>query len=251
MQTNNLNSSIIIPDWPAPANVKAYTTTRLGGMSLPPYSSLNLGVHVGDNEQHVAQNRQLLREMLNLPNEPMWLKQVHGQNVLELPAPFDSEADAAFTCQTNQVCVVMTADCMPVLFCNQQADCVAVAHAGWRGLAEGILENTLKTAGFVSEQTYVWLGPAIGAQMFEVGDEVREAFIAHLPKAAQAFVNISGKPDHFLADLYLLARQRLQQMGITQIFGGVFCTYQDKTRFFSYRRDKVTGRMATLIYLNN
>lgn len=250
-QSNNpsLKKNLLLPDWPAPATVKAYSSTRLGGVSQAPYDSLNLGEHVGDEPQAVAQNRQLLQTALSLPNSPVWLKQVHGQRVIELPAQLNSEADAAFTRQTQQVCAVMTADCMPVLFCHRQGDCVAVAHAGWRGLAAGVLEATLQAAQFEVAQTLVWLGPAIGRQAFEVGDEVRQAFMAHSPQAAQAFVGVPNKPGHWLADLYLLAKQRLQQAGVTQIFGGHFCTYQDKTRFFSYRRDRVSGRMASLIYL--
>ncbi len=250
MNTQALKNATIIPNWSAPANIKAYSTTRLGGMSSPPYDSLNLGAHCGDDAQTVRRNRQLLQNALELPSQPVWLKQIHSRNVIELPAPVDSEADAAFTRQARQVCAVLTADCMPVLFCNASGDCVAVAHAGWRGLVAGILENTLKTADFVPHLTYAWLGPAIGAQAFEVGDEVRQAFLAHSADTAKAFTPVREKPAHWLADLYLLATQRLQQVGVKHIFGGDFCTYGDKTRFFSYRRDNITGRMATLIYFS-
>ncbi len=247
----NIADSIIRPDWPAPARVKAYSTTRLGGVSAAPYDSLNLGTHVGDDAEHVRRNGALLQQSLLLPSEPIWLKQVHQHNVVELPAPMHTEADAAYTRQANTLCAVMTADCMPVLFCQSQGDAVAAAHAGWRGLAAGVLEATLSMGGFDPAQTLAWLGPAIGGQAFEVGDEVRDAFVAHSSQAQQAFQAVPQKPGHWLADLYVLARLRLQQAGVQQIYGGGFCTYQDQARFFSYRRDQVTGRMATFIYFSD
>ncbi len=243
-----LVNACIMPDWTVPPQVKAYSTTRWGGVSLPPYDSLNLGAHTGDDPQAVAHNRQLLQQALQLPSEPAWLQQIHSGTPVELPALPTPQADAAYTHQANTVCAVLTADCMPVLFCNASGTCVAAAHAGWRGLAGGVLENTLSAAQFIPAHTSVWLGPAIGAQAFEVGEEVREAFVAHLPVAAQAFQPVLDKPGHWLADLYLLARQRLQHAGVTQIFGGGFCTLQNPQTFFSYRRDTITGRMATLIY---
>lgn len=238
----------ITPEWSAPATVRAYTTTRRGGISQAPYDSFNLAEHVGDDPQAVAANRALLRTALKLPNEPIWLQQVHG--IHTVPAEIENLnccADAVFTTEINQVCVVMTADCLPVLFCDTAGTRVAAAHAGWRGLAAGILETTVRTLAVPPQEILAWLGPAIGAQAFEVGEEVRETFIAHLPQAAQAFQ--PTRPHHWQADLYLLARQRLQHLGLTRIYGGNHCTYTDKARFYSYRRDKTTGRMATLIWL--
>lgn len=239
----------IIPDWPAPAHVKAHTTTRQGGLSTEAYTSLNLAAHVGDDPQTVLANRQLLKQTLNLPNEPCWLTQVHSIEVVSShTATLDRPADAVYTHQTNQICVVLTADCLPVLFCDQQGTWVAAAHAGWRGLANGILENTVRSAHIPPNEMLAWLGPAIGPEMFEVGDEVRQAFIHVLPEASKAFK--PSQNGRWLADLYLLAKQRLQQQGVMNIFGGDFCTYTDEQRFYSYRRDKVTGRMASLIWLD-
>lgn len=238
----------ITPEWSAPASVRAYTTTRHGGFSQIPYHGFNLAEHVGDDPDVVMKNRALLRTALNLPSEPIWLQQVHG--IHTVPARLEnlnSCADAIFTTEINQVCVVMTADCLPVLFCDKAGTRVAAAHAGWRGLAGGVLEATVRALAVPPQEILAWLGPAIGAQAFEVGEEVRETFIAQLPQADQAFQ--STRPQHWLADLYLLARQRLQHLGIEEISGGTHCTYSDKERFYSYRRDKITGRMATLIWL--
>lgn len=236
----------ITPDWPAPAHVRALSTTRRGGCSQPPFDTLNLGTHVGDEAQAVASNRQRLRQ--HLPAEPFWLNQVHGSLVVEAspntPLP---DADASITQSAGQVCAIMTADCLPVLFCNRNGDRVAAAHAGWRGLCNGILENTVAAMQCTPGDIMAWLGPAIGPQAFEVGEEVRTAFLAHSPTAASAFQPApSGK---WLADLYQLARQRLAACGVTQVYGGEYCTYQDQERFFSYRRDGKTGRMASLIWL--
>jgi polyphenol oxidase len=239
---------MLIPNWPAPSVVKAYTTIREGGYSQAPYESFNLADHVGDRPEAVAANRGALIEMLGLPNEPVWLKQVHGiQAVRATEQHRDCEADAVYTTEFEQVCVVMTADCLPVLFCDRAGTRVAAAHAGWRGLANGVLEKSVQALDLPPQDILVWLGPAIGPNAFEVGDEVRETFMAFLPEAAQAFK--STGEGHWLADLYLLARQRLAHEGVTAVYGGDFCTYTDAKRFYSYRRDKVTGRMASLIWL--
>ncbi len=240
---------IITPNWAAPPQVKAYTTTRYGGVSQPPYNALNLADHVGDDAPAVAMNRAILQETLQLPTEPIWLKQVHGiQAVTAQPKHRDCLADAAYTNELEHICVVLTADCLPVLFCNRQGTWVAAVHAGWRGLAGGILETTVQYFPGTSQDILVWLGPAIGPHAFEVGAEVRQAFIHVLPQAEEAFTpNRNGT---WLANLYQLARQRLIHQGITHIYGGDFCTYSEQNRFYSYRRDQVTGRMASLIWLS-
>jgi YfiH family protein len=237
---------LITPIWPAPAQVRAYSTTRHGGYSKPPYHGLNLADHVGD--EAVAANRALLVQSLKLPSEPVWLKQVHGIHTVTATLEHkNGAADASIARQPGQVCVILTADCLPVLFCDRGGNCVAAVHAGWRGLAGGILEATLQRLNVPAQDILVWLGPAIGPQAFEVGEEVRAAFMDFLPQAGDAF--IPTRDGHWLADLYLLARQRLAHQGVTAVFGGDFCTYTDIERFYSYRRDKVTGRMASLIWL--
>ena len=239
-------SSFILPDWPAPASVRALQTTRLGGVSPAPWDSLNLGDHVGDDPLRVAANRALVQ--LELPGTPCWLQQVHGVTVVDAAlAQPGSEADAAVARVAGAVCAVMTADCLPVLFCNRAGTVVAAAHAGWRGLLAGVLEASIEAMAVPGEEILVWLGPAIGPQAFEVGDEVRAAFVAHDPSADLAFR--AGLPGKWLADLELLARQRLQAAGVTAIYGGGLCTVNDPERFFSYRRDGQTGRMASLIWL--
>lgn len=238
--------SIITPDWPAPMNVKAYVTTRIGGTSEAPYASLNLGGHVGDRPDCVAQNRTLLQQRLGYVGEVHWLNQVHSAEVIELPAMGESRADASYTVQPREVCAVLTADCLPVLFTNQAGTKVAVAHAGWRGLCDGVLEKTLEKFDD-PEAVIAWMGPAIGANAFEVGDDVCEAFISVHSDAEGAFTP-TKKTGKWLGDLYLLARQRLQGAGCQQIYGGDFCTFTDSERFFSYRRDGITGRMASLIW---
>ncbi len=239
----------IVPDWPAPPNVKALQTTRMGGVSQPPYDSLNFGMHVKDNPLHVAQNRQLLSAFL--PSEPVWLNQVHGVRVVDAAqTSCVPDADASFTMRNKVVCVTMTADCLPVLLCDEAGSVVAAVHAGWRGLCDGVLEASIdavfEATKIPREDLMAWLGPAIGPNAFEVGDEVRQQFIAQDKQAARAF-----KPheDKWLGDLYQIARQRLSNRGVTQIYGGGLCTYTDKDRFFSFRRDGDTGRMASLIWL--
>jgi YfiH family protein len=237
----------IIPDWPAPANVRALTTTRHGGVSLPPYDSLNLGDHVGDEPHAVAENRRRLCDGLGLPAAPHWLSQVHGTGCCDAAlVPTGSEADAQFATRPGVVCAVLTADCLPLLLCDAAGRRVAAVHAGWRGLLHGVIENSIQAMGAGSE-LLAWLGPAIGPTAFEVGEEVRHAFVAHDPRAEAAFAPAGA--DRWLADLYLLARQRLTACGVSRVYGGEFCTYADSERFYSYRRDGQTGRFASLIWL--
>ena len=236
----------LIPDWPAPKNIRALQTTRHGGVSSAPYDSLNLGDHVGDAPLAVERNRMLFNKLL--PTEPVWLKQVHGVAVADAAqAACWPEADACVSAHPGAVCVIMTADCLPVLLCNDSGTVVGAAHAGWRGLCDGVIEQTVHAMKVPPATLMAWLGPAIGAQAFEVGDEIRAAFVAAQPQAASAFV--PGQAGKWLADIYQLARLRLQALGITRIYGGGLCTYTDSARFFSYRRDGVTGRMGTFIWL--
>ena len=236
----------IIPDWPAPANVQALQTTRNGGHSAAPYASLNLGSHVGDAQLTVARNRMLFSSLV--PSEPVWLNQVHGIRVADAGhAGCLPEADASISTHPGAVCVVVTADCLPLLLCDEQGSVVGAAHAGWRGLCDGVIEATVSAMQVPAPTLMAWLGPAIGPAAFEVGDEVRAAFVAQQPQAAGAFV--AGKDGKWLADIYQLARLRLQAMGITRIYGGDLCTFSDAQRFYSYRRDGVTGRMGTFIWL--
>ncbi len=241
---------LISPQWPAPTRVHAYTTTRRGGSSLPPYDQFNLADHVGDDPAAVTANRLKLQTQLQLPSEPFWLQQVHGTTVVSTYHDGITPhcADATYTTQARQVCVVLTADCLPVLFCNRSGTCVAAVHAGWRGLAAGILEETLHQFPESPQNILVWLGPAIGPTAFEVGEEVRNTFISDRPSAIAAFT--PNRPGHWLANLYLLARQQLADRGIMTVYGGDFCTYTDNQRFYSYRRDRNTGRMASLIWFD-
>lgn len=236
----------IRPDWPLPANIHAAVTLRTGGVSAGGYSSLNVADHVGDAPDAVAQNRAVVREQLALPSEPVWLKQVHGTRVIFADRAVGvEEADASVTAQSDVVCVVMTADCLPVLFCGDDGEVIGAAHAGWRGLKDGIIPKTLQTMNCKSYS--VWLGPAIGPDRFEVGDDVRDAFAADDPQQASAFrPHGDGK---WLADIYALARRQLANLGVDNVFGGGYCTVSDADRFFSYRRDgAVSGRMASLIW---
>jgi len=237
---------MILPDWPAPVRVKGLMTTRAGGVSQAPWAGLNLGDHVGDDPERVAANRARLR--LHLPAEPGWLKQVHSARVVELGREPNPEADAAFTRQPVQVCAVLTADCLPVLFCDRAGSVVAAAHAGWRGLVGGVLEATVAAMQVPPDEVLAWMGAAIGPQAFEVGDEVRQAFVAQHAAASGAFVP-QPTPGKWLADIYQLARIRLEHAGVQAIYGGGRCTYQEAETFYSYRRDGVTGRMASLIWL--
>ena len=282
--------AIIEPDWPAPKGVRSAFTLRTGGVSVPPYHSLNVGAHVGDVASSVEENRRRVRERLGLPAEPMWLQQVHGVEVADLDviaeplAPVGhrsagaqaalplarrgagaesvrlssgaegtlplasgfASADAAVTRAPGRVCVIQVADCMPVLFAARDGSAVGAAHAGWRGLAGGVLEETVRCLRVPAPQLIAWLGPTIGQDHFEVGDEVRAAFMAHDPDAVSAFE--SNARGRWQCDLYSLARRRLVALGIRDVLGGGWCTYADAARFFSYRRDGQCGRMAALIW---
>lgn len=244
-----MNPNWIIPGWPAPANVRAVFTTRHGGVSEAPFDSFNLGDHVGDNPYAVARNRMMVGDALQLPSEPLWLKQVHGTDVcgMDVGTCYPT-GDASTAFRKGQVCVVMTADCLPVLFCDKAGTRVAAAHAGWRGLEAGVLEHTIGFLQCAPAELLAWLGPAIGPEAFEVGAEVRAAFMQHDPAAEAAF-KPSANAGKWIADIYALARQRLNAAGVTAIFGGEFCTYADAGRFFSYRRDGQTGRMAALVWM--
>lgn len=242
----NLLEHCIIPDWPAPARVKALQTTRQGGVSAAPYDSLNLGNHVGDDPLTVEHNRAFLNELL--PSEPVWLEQTHGTSVANADhAICLPQADACIARHRAAVCVVMAADCLPVLLCDEQGTVVGAVHAGWRGLCNGVIETTALAMGVAPQNLMAWLGPAISRNAFEVGEEVRAAFVAAQPQAVSAFV--SGQRSKWFADIYALARLRLNTLGITQIYGGDYCTYREREKFFSYRRDGVTGRMGTFIWL--
>ena len=238
----------IVPDWPAPAAVRAFATTRSGGVSGGEFASMNLGAGSGDEPKNVALNRLTVREQL--PAVPRWMKQVHGTTVADLDRLGESyvaTADAAIASQPGCVGVVLTADCMPLLLCDEAGTRVAIAHAGWRGMAAGVIENTVRAMNGVPSRLLAWMGPAIGPRAFEVGPEVREAFIAADPDADSAFR--SQKPGKYMADLYLLARQRLARAGVENVHGGGFCTYTEADRFFSYRRVQASGRMGTFIWI--
>ncbi|WP_226501108.1 peptidoglycan editing factor PgeF [Pseudomonas sp. MWU16-30322] len=235
----------LTPDWPAPASVRACVTTREGGVSEAPFDSLNLGDHVDDRPEAVAENRRRLTEHFTI--KPAWLQQVHGIDVAHADPGVVATADASWTATPGVACTAMTADCLPALFCDRAGTRVAAAHAGWRGLAAGVLEATLDHLDTAPADVLVWLGPAIGPKAFEVGPEVREVFVSQLPEAAAAFVP-SHNAGKFMADIYLLARLRLAERGVTAVYGGGFCTVTDP-RFFSYRRASRTGRFASLIWL--
>ena len=238
----------IVPDWPAPHGVRAFVTTRAGGVSEGAYESLNLGASSGDDPGRVARNREIVAQFL--PQPPRWLAQVHGVEVADLDGPLAPDrlrADAAVTATPGRVCTVLTADCMPLMLCDSKGLRVAIAHAGWRGLAAGVVENAFRALGAGPAGTLAWMGPAIGPRAFEVGPEVREAFLAKDPGADAAFA--PHRPGKFLADLYALARRRLAALGVTSVWGGGFCTYRDDARFFSYRREPRSGRMGAFIWI--
>jgi YfiH family protein len=238
----------IVPDWPAPPGIRALITTRAGGASSGAFTYMNLGEHVGDDAADCRENRARLRSLL--PAEPLWLHQVHGNTVVEAPAAAPGvAADGAVACVPGAVIGVLTADCLPVLLCDRQGASVGVAHAGWRGLAAGVIENTVAKMQVDPRQLLAYLGPAIGAGAYEVGDDVRRVFVAADERAKAAFADRS--PGKYLADLYLLARQRLAKTGIMSVHGGGFCTFAESGRFYSYRRDGPTGRMASLIWIEN
>jgi len=231
-------------DWPAPVNVRAISTTRSGGVSRGPWSSLNLGAHCGDDPSLVEQNRTSLNEIL--PSPAHWLRQVHGAAVVRHPGQLtrEMEADALISFEPGRVCAVLTADCLPVLLCNRRGDRVGIAHAGWRGLASGILETTVMALGEAPTELMAWMGPAIGPQAYEVGPDVVKAFPGEFP------AGFTRHRDRFLLDIYALARLKLASVGVSAVYGGAFCTMSDPERFFSYRRDGVTGRMANLVWLD-
>lgn len=250
-------TDFIVPDWSgAPANVSALSTLRRGGVSRTPYDDgsgnggMNLGTHVGDRPEDVSRNRALLRQ--RIPAEPAWLTQVHGTTVVDAATVANApEADACIATQTGAVCAIQTADCLPVLFCDVGGKAVGAAHAGWRGLAAGVLEKTverMRAAG--AGEILAWMGPAIGPERFEVGEDVFSAFVSRYVGADAAFRRMDGSPGKYLADIYGLARIALGKAGGVRVYGGGFCTVSDSERFFSYRRDKTTGRMASLIWLN-
>jgi YfiH family protein len=240
-------SDWLIPDWPAPAGIKSCVTTRSGGVSVAPYDSFNLGDHVDDDPRAVAANRLRLTSELHI--EAAWLKQVHGVAVAEADPTQVVEADASWTATPGIACTIMTADCLPALFCNRAGTRVAAAHAGWRGLASGVLEAAAESLQVAPNEILVWLGPAIGQPSFEVGAEVREAFISSHPQTDEAFIP-SNNPGRFMADIYALARLRLAAFGITAIYGGGFDTVTDP-RFYSYRQSARNGRFASLIWIDH
>lgn len=238
-------NSWLTPDWPAPANVRACVTTRDGGVSLPPFEGLNLGDHVVDDPQAVQHNRQVLASTLGC--QPAWLSQVHGVRVVKADPASVEQADASWTDTPGIASAVLTADCLPALFCDRSGTRVAAAHAGWRGLAGGVLEATLDALAVPPAEVLVWLGPAIGPEAFEVGPEVREAFLACHAESTAAF-RPSLNDGRYMADIYQLARIHLAARGVEAVFGGGFCTVSDP-RFYSYRRSPRTGRFASLVWL--
>ncbi len=250
-----IESDALKPDWPAPDRVQAISTTRAGGVSGRPWNSLNLGVHVEDAPDHVQENRRRLAESLKLDSARIgWLNQVHGTAVVELTpnnVGQTAEADASYTRHPGIACAILTADCLPVILADREGTVVGAAHCGWRSLCGGVIENLVSEMAVAPETLQAWLGPAIGPDSFEVGPEVREAFLDHDPKAVHAFTAEGARPGHFMADIYALATLRLNHLGVSNVTGGGLCTVQGPDRFFSYRRDGRTGRMATLIWLTD
>lgn len=241
-------NNFIIPNWPTPNHIKAFTTTRLDGVSSSPYQSFNLAHHVGDALDNVMQNRERLKNKLKLPSEPIWLNQTHSNHVINLDHEnTDKAADGSYTTQKNKICAILTGDCLPILLCDKTGSEIAAVHGGWRGLLAGVIESALKNFKNSPQNIYAWFGPAIGPQAFEVGNDVRDPFVAIDKNAAQAFKPL--QQSKWLADIYLLAKQRLEKCGVTEIYGGDYCTYSDADKFFSHRRDKETGRMANLIWI--
>ncbi len=250
-QSDSLGADWLSPAWTAPATVRACVSTRGAPLSAGAYGAFNTADHVGDTAEHVQASRQVLCDKFGFKHKPIWLDQVHGTDVVvATPGTPRQPADAVTTQVPGLPITIHTADCLPVFFCNRAGTQVAIAHAGWRGLEAGVLENTARTFADSVDEVLVWLGPAIGPSHFEVGHEVREAFLRHLPEHEAAFQPSPLQPDgrHWMCDIYLLARQRLGRMGIAQVTGGGFCTVDD-ARFFSYRRDKVTGRMLSVMWL--
>ena len=240
----------LVPQWPAPARVHALSTLRHGGVSHAPYASFNLAAHVGDDAGAVAANRERLINAAALPSMPCWLNQVHGTNVVAAhDVEADTEADACYTNTGGSVCAVLTADCLPLLICDRNGGTVCAIHAGWRGLAAGVIESAVTALGISGRDILAWLGPAIGAAAFEVGDEVRQQFLEN-DNAAQGAFRPSPQ-GRWLADIYQLARLRLLRQGVEHVYGGEWCTYSDPERFYSYRRDGKTGRMGSMIWIQD
>tara|TARA_B110000879_G_C11064616_1_gene468097 strand:+ start:398 stop:1159 length:762 start_codon:yes stop_codon:yes gene_type:complete len=250
--------NFIIPDWPAPAQVKSAITLRSGGTSRAPFDSNNLALHVDDRAADVQQNRRNLIAALRLPASPLWLNQCHGTELVYLPKTQQAAtADGSYSDRVDTVCAILTADCLPILFCNQSASQVAAVHAGWRGLCGGILRKMVATFKHSPDQVMAYLGPAIGPQVFEVGAEVMDAFVrnaqneSHRQAVSKAFKPVDGDPEKYLADLYALARAELTASGVIDIYGGNYCSYSDSERFYSFRRESKTGRNASLIWLQS
>ncbi|MBL7003596.1 MAG: peptidoglycan editing factor PgeF [Gammaproteobacteria bacterium] len=248
MQVKPRQTLTFIPvEWPAPKTIKTLVTTRLGGCSTGSWASFNLATHVNDDPSCVSKNRKLLMQQGRLPAEPKWLNQTHTTKAVDLSQDYDGNADAAFTTQKGRVAVVMTADCLPLLVCNKQGDEIAAIHAGWKGLSEGIVTNTIHSLNSKPADLMVWIGPAISQPYFEVGNDVREAFCSKSNQAQSHFlINPSGK---FQADMVGIVKDELAGLGVTVIYGGHLCSYAEEELFFSYRRDGITGRMASLIWI--
>jgi len=239
----------ILPDWPAAVTVRAYTTTRSAGHSQPPFDSFNLANHVNDNADAVNSNRRSLIKDLNLPTEPKWLCQTHSHKAVCLETTtFPCEADASFTQTRHLVCAVLTADCLPLLVCNTQGTEVAAIHAGWKGLLNGVIESTLKAMSSSPNDLLVWMGPALGPQYFAVSEALYADFLNEHPDYQRGFIK---KDKRWQLDCYAIGRLQLQRLGVTQIYGGQFCTYEENSKFYSYRRDNgITGRMASIIFIS-
>ena len=240
----------IYPNWPASENIKALTTTRENGVSQPPYDRFNLATHVGDNLKNVQANRDKLIDELNLPSEPIWLNQTHSNKVIDLNDFTSNDADGSYVNVTKTpppICTVLTADCLPILICNKQGTEIAALHAGWKGLFNGIIESGISTFKSAPEDLLIWFGPAMSANVYEVGEEVREQFITLNPQLEIAF---KPKQHKYLMDIYLIAKQKLNALGVNNIYGGDLCTFSAEKQFFSYRRDNETGRMASLIWID-
>lgn len=241
-------SAFLHADWPAPPGVHALTSLRHGlGVSAAPFDHFNLGSRCGDDADAVIENRRQLEAALHLPSPPRWLRQVHGVAVAVEPGFDEPEADAAVTATPGRVLAILTADCLPVVLASRAGDDIGAAHAGWRGLCAGVLEATVGAMRTPAQQLMAWLGPAAGPQAYEIGEDVFAAFVQRDPAAAAAFV--ATRPGHWKVDLYALARQRLQAVGVTAVFGGEQCTISDPARFFSHRRDQRGGRIATLVWM--
>ncbi len=250
--TSDPSNSLVYPDWPAAERVKALVTTRNGGVSTGPYESFNLATHVGDDAAAVAQNRARLQALTGTPHQPQWLDQVHGVRVVAAsPGQGPVTADAVVTRESGLPCAILTADCLPVFLTSACGDRIAIAHAGWRGLAAGILEQARIALEVPGQELIAWLGPAIGAEHFEVGPEVRQAFLERSAECSRGFRPSARRAGHWDADIFQLARIVLQMSGVHRIYGGNVCTYREETRFYSYRRDGKSGRMASLIWLES